>query len=1063
MTGRRALALSLGLAGGLTWGACDTHPPTRPVEPRLTEDDTYRPCWIDEKAADLVPDAVCGQRPRPAGEVRKPAASGEVLRGEAAFSDEEGAELELGDLLGDGQRNALNHAVRRYEGKTSADPRDAGAWSDLAAIYLVRGQREDAPRDLLRAYGAAIRAIREDDSLPEARFNQGVALERLFLMDAARAAWREYRSLDRTSAWAGEAAERLRVLARPRAEGVWKGQEGLLDRAALTGETRKVEEIVGQFRQAAREYAELRLFGGWADAVIAGQADLATDKLRTLRAVGNALARTSGERLVQDSVAAIDAALAAGDTQRLAKLAHGARTFRDAYKTYADRRPLEAVTKLAAAREEFSRADSPLAWRAALYLASSHYLARRYPQAVAAAELLAPQVENLPYGALRGHVYWVKAASETTLGKTQGAIEDFKRAFAEFKGLGETENAAGIDCRLGEILASRGRKGEAWRFIYRALRSTPKLRDANQLATIYMIAGDAALGDGMDDVALVFQQERVRQSRLSNSLATVEALTGLARFQFHRGDRGGALGSLREAERRLGEVDESQRPRRRADLAMARGLMTKQDPRRAAALLTSALPVYEEEKNLIFALRTLLARGRAYRQAGDDSLAERDFEAALTLYGRMGESLTGEDLRLALLEETDTVFDEMVDLQADRDPERAFAYADRARTLVLPGSASKLWTGFPEQTSRLLAAEPQALPLSEIRRQLPESVALVQFCVLQDRVLIWLVRRDGKGDGFFEQRIRREELEERVRRLRGFDPQDWDRTSEDLFDLLVGPWLPKVTAKEGIVLVPDKSLLQVPFAALKDRSTRLRLIETHSLSFTPSATLYVNALERQGARRPGRSKGLVVGEPAIDRNVPGNAALPSLPAAAREARRLAALTGARLLEGPAASKAAFLAAAGRAEWIQFSGHAVIDPANTLLSKLVLAPGGDGDPGALTAQEIYSQKLGGTRLVILAACDTGNEYVPGGEGVTSLARAFLAAGVPTVVASLWSVDDGATARLFEAFHRNLLASGDPADALREAQLGMLRSLNEKDRSPWAWAAFEVIGASAGGRP
>jgi len=97
--------------------------------------------------------------------------------------------------------------------------------------------------------------------------------------------------------------------------------------------------------------------------------------------------------------------------------------------------------------------------------------------------------------------------------------------------------------------------------------------------------------------------------------------------------------------------------------------------------------------------------------------------------------------------------------------------------------------------------------------------------------------------------------------------------------------------------------------------------------------------------------------------------------------------------------------------------------------------------------------------VLAACETGNQYVPGSEGVTSLARAFLAAGVPTVVASLWSVDDRTTADLLDAFHRRLWDGEDPVDALREAQLGMLRGTDAAGRSPRAWAAFEVIGASA----
>ena len=143
------------------------------------------------------------------------------------------------------------------------------------------------------------------------------------------------------------------------------------------------------------------------------------------------------------------------------------------------------------------------------------------------------------------------------------------------------------------------------------------------------------------------------------------------------------------------------------------------------------------------------------------------------------------------------------------------------------------------------------------------------------------------------------------------------------------------------------------------------------------------------------------------------------------------------------------------------------PAIRLRSKLVLAADAADDPGVLTAEEIYALRLDRTRLVVLAACDTGNAYIPGSEGVTSLARAFLAAGVPTVVASLWSVDDKETSVLFDAFHqswanrRDAVAEGpgpDAVDALRAAQLAMLYSPEPANRSPRAWAGFEVIGAS-----
>lgn len=1075
----RAVVLSLGLTS--LAGAMGSNVPKfygRPVEPRLTDGAAYVSCKASGGGGDQIPDTVCdGWSPRARKEpsarqqdkvvvVRGPRPAPE---GERPAPEEEFQESVLGDLLAGGRTEELNRAARWYERKTSDDPQDARRWSNLSAIYLVRAQKTDGPRDLLRAYGAASRALEVDESLLEARFNRALALERLFLPDAARTAWKEYEAHETTYGWAKEAEERLKALDQSGAVSAWSEQKALLRPAALLGDTDQVKAIVNLYRQAAREDAEQWLFGDWGDAVLAGQTRTAAEHLSVLRAIGEALAETSGERLVHDSVAAIDEALSTGDVQRLDEIAQGARYFRDGYKAYKERLAGPAESNLAAARDTLFKARCALAWRAAFFLVSNDYVSRKYPATVAGAGRLAHQIETakLPYEAILAHVYWIKGMAESTLGRTWESIEDFKQSSERFNGLGESENAANIDCRLGEVLMSRGRRSEAWRFIYRALRSTPTLRDPDQAGTVYMIAGNAALQDGFDDAALIFQKERVRQARLNkdNVLAQVEALTWLARFQHHQGDDAGAQNSLQEAESLIGsdKVEEKQRPRRWADLYMIKGMITEEkDPHGAAELLSSALPIYQKENNVVFSLWTLLARGRAYRQVKDNELARHDFEAALKIYDQMGESLGTEDLRLALLEETDSIFDEMVDLRADQgDSEGAFAYADRARTRVLPGSASKLWTDLPDETKNLLASELQPLSLDEVRRRLPEGITLAQFSVLRDRVLIWILRRSGKGEGFFQRAIRRDDLEDLVAQMRAFDSEEGKQAAGKLFDLLIRPWLTSVPEKDRIILVPDKVLHRVPFNALRDGAKRL--VEIRPLAFAPSATLYVNALERQGSKPLDLSRGLVVGEPEINRRVPGNETLVSLPEAKAEAELLAGERHVKLLVGRAATEAAFLAAAPQAEWIQFSGHAVIDPANTLLSRLVLASGKNGDNGWLTAQEIYALKLSNTRLVVLAACDTGNEYVPGGEGVTSLARAFLAAGVPTVVASLWSVDDEATAHLFESFHRHYSANSDPVEALREAQLDMIRSENKNDRSPWAWAAFEVIGASADDQP
>jgi CHAT domain-containing protein len=1026
----------------------------------LSESDGYAPCPLDRQASGLLPTAVCESPSRARRESHRSAGGGGPRRGGASEAPKaaEGSS-DLGDLLSAADDRVLTRTIRGLERISGADPHAARHWSDLAAAYLVRSQRADDPRDLLRAYGAADRAVQEDGALPAARFNRALALERLFLVPEAIAAWRDYLYLDGISGWAMEAQSHLRTLDRPSPRSEWEQQRKQLEPAAAAGDPEKVEAIVHQYRQAAREYAEQELFGLWADAVVAGRQELAADRLRLLHRLGDALVKIEGEHLVQDSVAAIDAVSATGDPVRWRDLVQAHKTFRDGYHAYRARNCKEAAVKLSAAREGLANAGSPLAIQAELFLACCDYLTDRYSQGLTAAKQLARRVQGSAYGGLRAYVFRVQAVLEEGLGQTRAAAEDYGKAMAEFRALGEGENVANAGGMVGQALSFLGREQQAWRYVYQALRTLPELRDATARVNVLMIAGDTALRDGADAAALAFDRARVRESFRAGPLAAVEALLWLARIQEHREDRRSARATLEEARARVDRLEDPRtRRRRQADLAMIEGEMrTQDDPRQAVSLLTSALAVYQRDENFLFSLRTLLARGRAQRQKGDVREAERDLGAALALYDRLGEQLKQEDFRLPFLEETDAVFDEMVSLQAGRDPDLAFAYADRARTRVLPGTASALWTGGSAATGDHLPVEPQPLPLDEIRRRLPAGITLAQYSVLPDRVLIWVLRHDEDNPRFFVQHGSRAELNLKAARLQEFATGTWEPAAEDLFDRLVRPWLAAVPAGERIVFVPDKVLHRIPFATLRDRATKRLLVEDHPVAIAPSATLYVRALERQaGERKSSRSAGLVIGDPAVDHFLFPD--LSSLRESADEARRVAAMTGSRLVTGSTATRSVFLAEASQADWIHFSGHALVDPRNPLLSMLVLTPESKGDPGVLTAQEIYSLKLGRTRLIVLAACDTGNEYIPGGEGATSLARAFLAAGVPTVVASLWSVDDRATSVLFDAFHRSLWTSGDPVDALRQAQLGMLHGRNEGDRSPRAWAAFEVIGAS-----
>ncbi|MFP5285460.1 MAG: CHAT domain-containing protein, partial [Thermoanaerobaculia bacterium] len=122
-------------------------------------------------------------------------------------------------------------------------------------------------------------------------------------------------------------------------------------------------------------------------------------------------------------------------------------------------------------------------------------------------------------------------------------------------------------------------------------------------------------------------------------------------------------------------------------------------------------------------------------------------------------------------------------------------------------------------------------------------------------------------------------------------------------------------------------------------------------------------------------------------------------------------------------------------------------------------------GWLTAKEVRELDLE-TDVVVLSACRTGLGRQVRGEGLVGLSYSFLAAGASSVVASLWNVDDRATAALMGRFHRELLGGRPPAEALRAAQL----HLRDETRwsAPYYWGGFVLQGdglnnARSGGSP
>jgi CHAT domain-containing protein len=143
--------------------------------------------------------------------------------------------------------------------------------------------------------------------------------------------------------------------------------------------------------------------------------------------------------------------------------------------------------------------------------------------------------------------------------------------------------------------------------------------------------------------------------------------------------------------------------------------------------------------------------------------------------------------------------------------------------------------------------------------------------------------------------------------------------------------------------------------------------------------------------------------------------------------------------------------------LHFATHALVNSRHPELSGVVLSlvdEQGQAQDGFLRVHEIYSLKLAGD-LVVLSACQTALGKEVRGEGLLGLTQAFMYAGAPRVVVSLWNVSDEATAELMKRFYRAMLVDGlRPGAALRAAQVGLSRE--PRWAAPYYWAGFVLQG-------
>ncbi len=250
-----------------------------------------------------------------------------------------------------------------------------------------------------------------------------------------------------------------------------------------------------------------------------------------------------------------------------------------------------------------------------------------------------------------------------------------------------------------------------------------------------------------------------------------------------------------------------------------------------------------------------------------------------------------------------------------------------------------------------------------------------------------------------------------------------------LYDRLLRRIEPKIGDRH-LVIVPHRGLYYLPFQALHDGESYL--IERREVSFAPSALVLQQCLARP---EPQFSTALLLG--VADERIPG---------VDQELHALDEIFGRiKRYSDEAATTAVLRANAAGVDMIHLACHAQFRSDNPLFSGLKLSD------GWFTARDAYGLKLN-CGLVTLSACETGMNAVAPGDELMGLARGFFSAGSPTVLMSLWTVDDEATTELMMSFYSELAITKSPAGALRTAQMKLLQ---EKPH-PFFWSPFVLVG-------
>lgn len=635
---------------------------------------------------------------------------------------------------------------------------------------------------------------------------------------------------------------------------------------------------------------------------------------------------------------------------------------------------------------------------------------------------------------LMGFVY-------SNLGDYNTAVERLDEALKIMREINDSIGIAGVYNHYGIVLQDAGRIEKALEYFNNSLNIYEKYSDLSR--SLPVLSNLGTLFYDLKDYAKAedYQTRALQISRELNDLASeVNFLLNIANTRIY-----------------LGKLDESMLNYDKA-LAMARS---------------------PEKPDIIWKVYAGLAEN--YERRGDYQKAVELNDSSLNVLEEIRNTLGVEEFKSVYFAKERYAFEDIINLVRDlhvKFPDKgydiqAFQYTERCKSRTLLDLLS-------ESSSGLRSPEP--VSLRDFQETCPdENAVILEYMVGDSSSCLWVITKsDHQIFRLPESKKLQEQIE--IIRFAVLDPTQkvsefFIQTGYSLYEELIKPAEKYLSKMSRLVIIPDGILNYLPFEVLLTDNKKNTdnpsftgmpfLIKKYPISYGQSASVLKSLLsnsEIPGKIKPGDKKLVAFGDPVYENpysvlTATGNN-YSRLEYSGQEILKIASFfkqgnSEIYLRENANEESVKRAGNLKKFNYLHFATHGFIDEDEPDLSSLVLSKGtSSSEDGFLQSNEIFKLNLNAD-LVVLSACQTGLGRMVRGEGIVGLTRAFMYAGTPSVLVSLWSVSDLSTATLMEEFYKNLIKNKlCKTDALRKAQITLMS--DAKFAHPFYWAPFVLFG-------